>query len=458
MAQMSVGLIGLGTMGSALARNFASRGIRTVVYNRTEEKTRTFLRAYGHERLAGAETLKELTMELPPPRIVFLMVEARAVDEVLKDLLPFLQPNDIVVDGGNSHYRDTERRCAEFASIGISYVGCGISGGEAGALHGPSLMPGGSRESWAALRPMLQAIAARDAHGKPCVAHIGEGGAGHFVKMAHNGIEYGMMELLAESYDLLRRLYGLDAKDIANVFKKFNRGPLASYLMEIAAPVLEKKDGKQFLVDVIAPRAEQKGTGTWTVADALARGVAVPSIAAAVFARALSGVPRGKNVRRAVSAIDMPREAFVRLIERALLAAAISVLRQGYALMQKASDDEGWKLHLAEISRVLEGGCIIRSALMRTLHEEYSAKGGSAFGGKKPFDRMIKKTLPALRELICAATPSGIHIGAFTASLAYLDGTMSRDLPANLIQGMRDYFGAHGYERRDKPGVFHTEW
>lgn len=449
MAQMSVGLIGLGTMGSALARNFSSRGIRTVVYNRTAEKTRKFLHTYGHERLVGTETLKELIMELPSPRIVFLIVEARAVDEVLKDLVPILQPNDIVVDGGNSHYRDTERRCAEFASIGISYVGCGISGGEAGALHGPSLMPGGSQESWDTLGPILQAIAARDAHGKPCVAHIGEGSAGHFVKMVHNGIEYGMMELIAESCDLLRRLYRLDAKDIARIFKTFNKGPLASYLLEIAVPVLEKKDGKQALVDMIAPRAGQKGTGTWAVADALARGVAAPTIAAAVFARAMSGVPR-QAAARAISATKAPRATFIRILEHALLAAAISTHAQGYALMKTASDDEGWKLNLAEISRVWEGGCIIRSALVRTLHEEYKKK--------KLSDRMLKKKLPALRELICAATPSGIHIGAFTASLAYLDGTMNRDLPANLIQGMRDYFGAHGYERIDKKGRFHTEW
>lgn len=448
--EQHIGLIGLGAMGSALARNLSSHGFRTVVYNRTAEKTHAFLGAHGNDNLLGVETLKELSAELLSPRVLWLMVEAGAVDSVLAELIPLLGAGDIVVDGGNSHYRDTMRREGELGAVGVSFVGCGISGGEEGALLGASLMPGGQKTAWRTLQPILEKIAGQDAHGKPCVAHIGGNGAGHFVKMVHNGIEYGMMELIAESYDLLRQLYGLDAKEIATIFKKFNAGPLASYLLEITVPVLEKRAGKHALVDVIAPRAGQKGTGTWTVVDALARGVAVPTIAVAVFARAMSNVPRSVGERHAVSTIELPLKKFIPLLEHALLGAAISTHRQGYALMEKASDEERWKLNLAEISRVWEGGCIIRSALVRTLHEEYKKK--------KPSDQMLKKTLPALRTLISAATPAGIHIGAFTASLAYLDGTMSRGLPANLIQGMRDYFGAHGYERIDRPGKFHTEW
>ncbi len=469
--QRHVGVIGLAVMGENLALNIERNGFPIAVYNRTAERTKQFLetRAAGRN-IVGAFTIRDFVASLSRPRQIILMVKAGApVDAVLAELSPYLDPEDIVVDGGNSFFLDTERRAKETAGRFL-FMGMGISGGEEGALWGPSLMPGGPVEAYTVLEPMLMAIAAKTEAG-PCVTYIGPGGSGHYVKMVHNGIEYGDMQLIAETYDIMQRALGMTASAMAEVFHRWNQGRLASYLIEITADILRTTDpetGKP-LVDVILDTAEQKGTGRWTSQNALELGTPIPTIDAAVFARSISAM---KEKRVAASAVlsgpegsparawdDTARERFVAALEDALYFAKSSSYAQGMALLRAASEAYGYGLNLAEIARIWKGGCIIRAKLLDPIR--------AAFAQQPELDTLllaphiapvINETHAACREIVATAVRIGLPVPALSASLSYVDSYRTARLPANLIQAQRDYFGAHTYRRIDKPGVFHTIW
>lgn len=464
-----IGVIGLAVMGGNLARNLASRKLHVCVYNRTKERTDEYAKAFGSSFLAATYSVAEFVASLKRPRKIIIMVKAgEPVDAVIAELLPFLEAGDIVIDGGNSFYRDTQRREKDLAGKKMHFVGMGVSGGEEGALHGPSIMPGGSVESWKSLQPILEAIAAKDFSGNPCVAHIGANGAGHYVKMVHNGIEYAVMQLMAEAYAFLTREYELSANQVADIFETFGKGKLHSYLFAIALPVLRRTDDlarKGNLVDVILDQAGSKGTGQWASVDALGRGVSIASITEAVFARyvsankaerlAFSKLYPKKNIRHTMSL-----KKFTALLENALYAAMISCYAQGYDLIQKTAAAEGWQVDLAEVSRIWEGGCIIRAKLLNVLHEAYLQSGQTrlALLAIPRVRTLMKKYVPDLRTCLSVVALSGSSAPALASALFYFQDMTTARLPANFIQGLRDFFGAHTYERTDRPGTFHTEW
>jgi 6-phosphogluconate dehydrogenase len=465
-----IGMIGLGTMGAALARNIASRSYDVSVYNRSAKKTQAFLNQFGGEHIRGFRELKDFVASIKRPRKIMIMVTAGpAVDTVIAAILPYLQKNDILIDGGNSCYKDTSRRFFGLKKKGIQYIGCGVSGGEQGALSGPSLMPGGSRRAWQSVRPVFEAIAAKDFSGNPCVSYIGNDAAGHYVKMVHNGIEYGVMELIAEAYALLRKGYGLPAEDISKIFAGYNRGKLGSFLFEIAVPVLAREcepgDDDSCLIYRILDKASQKGTGKWVSVDAVERGVAVPSIAQAVFARYISSdkdlrVRLSKAYAHKHAMKGVALDAFVKLLEDALYAAMISIFAQGYDLIARAAEQEKWDIDLAELSRIWEGGCIIRAKLLGVLHRGF-ADNKEAYAHVlllPEIQKKMKRQIKRLRLLVGEAAKSGIALPGLASSLFYVESLIEKRLPANVIAGLRDYFGAHGYERVDKPGVFHIDW
>lgn len=463
----SLGLIGLGTMGSALARNIANREFSITVYNRTTEKTQEFLGVYGNDFLTGSANLSAFVGTIDRPRSIILMVDAgEAVDALIDQLIPFLERGDCIVDGGNSNYRDTIRRSEALDKKGIAFIGCGISGGEDGALRGPSLMPGGSKSAWLRLRPIFEAIAARDFSQQPCVSYIGETGAGHYVKMVHNGIEYGVMQLMAEAYDILRTLYKLKAPEIAEIFSSFQKGKLQSYLFDIAVPVLQEKDevARGYLIDHILDKAGQKGTGKWTVMDAAERGVAIPTIAEAVFARVVSSdkelrVALARQYRNKPNRPTIAKGRIVKLLEEALFAGMIACYAQGFALIDRAANEENWKIDLSEIARIWEGGCIVRADLLKTIHDAYSNQPNQPYLLAIPtIARPLGKSLPMLRDVVALGSKHGVALPALSSSLNYLSGMTTANGPANFIQGLRDYFGAHTYERTNQTGTFHTKW
>lgn len=468
MKSFDVGIIGLGVMGASLARNFASRRIRTVGYNRTAKTARDFVREHGGEFLDGTDDLKAFVKSLKKPRRIILMVSAGdAVDAVAEQLFPLLSKGDIIVDGGNSHFADTVRRQQKAALKKIEWVGCGISGGEEGALNGPSMMPGGSASAWKSLRPLFEKIAARDTSGGPCVTHIGPDGAGHYVKMVHNGIEYAVMQLMAEAYDLLKTAGGLSAPEIATTFKKWNRGPLQSFLFEIAVEVLSKKDEFKdgHAIDFILDRAGQKGTGRWTAEDAIARGVAIPSLAEAVTARALSSLLDDRRRYAKFFATSnprlkkLPRTALEKELAAALHAGMILAYAQGYELIRAASREYGWNINLAELSRIWEGGCIIRAKLLGELRIAYKrTKTDRALLDMPSLQKTLRSKVPALRRTVQAFAVAGIPAPVFFSSLMVFDALTQARGSANFIQGLRDHFGAHTYERIDRKGTFHTQW
>lgn len=462
-------VIGLGTMGANLARNAARNGTKVICYNRTTETMKKFIMEYGSEGdFVAAETYEQLVQSFSGQRAILIMVKAGdAVDAVIQDLLPLLQKGDILIDGGNSHFADTNRRVAELSTQGIYFVGMGVSGGEEGALHGPSMMPGGSKEGYKALEPLLQKMAADDGMGGKCVAYIGDGGSGHFVKTVHNGIEYGLMQLMAETYDFLKHVGDYSNEDLAETFATWNQGDdLQSFLMEITAKIFEEKEGKDsYLVDVILDKAGQKGTGKWTTIAALDLGVAIPTITAAVDARIMSG---STELRKKCSAYQLrqdleepipPKQKLRAITRNTLHLASLSSYAQGFELIDVASQEHDWKLNLSECARIWRGGCIIRSVQLQTFSNFYSsdsAKKKTAqsylldqFGGDKQVD---------YRLFIQAASSRGIPTPAFSATLNYFDSLRRDRLPQNLIQAQRDFFGAHTYERTDKKGTFHTEW
>ncbi len=467
MGDYDIGLIGLAVMGQNLVLNMERNGFAVAVYNRTTAKAERFVAEHPGKRLYLARTLEELVEALQRPRKVMLMVQAgRAVDAVIGQLKPLLEPGDVIIDGGNSHFRDTERRSQELAAQGIRFLGVGVSGGEEGALWGPSIMPGGDREAYALVEPIFTAIAAKAQDGTPCVTYIGPGGAGHYVKMVHNGIEYGNMQLIAEAYDILRSALGMTPADLAPIFAEWNRAELASFLVEITADILTRIDEEtgQPLVDVILDRAGQKGTGKWTSQDAFDLGVPTPTINAAVEARILSSL----KDERVAAARELPqptqtytgdRETLVRSVRSALFASEICSYAQGMALLRAASQEYEYHLNLGEIAAIWRAGCIIRAGFLDDIRAAYRRDPELP---NLLLDPKFKADVVAReadwRQTVETAVHLAIPVPGMSASLAYFDAYRRAWLPANLIQAQRDYFGAHTYERVDKSGIFHTDW
>ena len=464
-----IGVAGLAVMGRGLALNLAEHGFAVAGYNRSSEPTEIFVeagKAAGYT-ITGCATLEEFCSVLEKPRKILLMVKAgAAVDAVLEGLMPYLEPGDIVIDGGNSHYPDTVRRHDACAQKNINFMGLGVSGGEEGARHGPALMPGGDKDAYAQVEKFLTTIAAHVGE-DPCCAYIGPGGAGHFVKMTHNGIEYGDMELICEAYYLMRKLLGMSAAEIAEQFKAWNEGELSSYLVDITAHILTVQDPESgnALVDMIAPIAGSKGTGMWTVQEALALGVPLPTIAQAVFARDLSAKSDERTAAKERYGCEhapftgSDRAAFLEAIRQALYASKICSYAQGFALLKTASERYDWNLDLGGIALLFRGGCIIRAAFLERIAEAYRAPQPPAnllmddyFAGK------LAAYQPAWRQVVTTAAASGVAAPAFSASLAYFDGYRDAEGPMNLLQAQRDCFGAHTYRRTDKEGSFHFDW
>ncbi|RQP10569.1 MAG: NADP-dependent phosphogluconate dehydrogenase [Microbacteriaceae bacterium] len=463
----NIGVVGLAVMGSNLARNLASREGNTVaIFNRSYEKTEALVAEHPEAGFLPARSYEEFAATLSKPRTAIIMVKAGAgTDAVIDELVRVFEPGDIIVDGGNALFTDTIRREKAVRETGINFVGAGISGGEEGALNGPSIMPGGSAEAWETLGPILKSIAAV-AEGEPCVTHIGTDGAGHFVKMIHNGIEYADMQLIAEAYDLIRRGTGKSPAEIADIFAEWNRGELESYLIEITAEVLRQVDaatGKP-LVDVIVDQAGAKGTGAWTVQTALDLGVPVSGIAEAVFARSLSSKPAQ---RAAASALPGPdgtfdihdADAFVEDVRQALYASKIIAYSQGFDAIVAGAEQYGWDIKKGNIAAIWRGGCIIRAQFLNRITEAYADDPGLVALVTAPyFADAVARTQQAWRRVVVAAAEAGIPAPAFASSLAYYDGLRADRLPAALVQGQRDFFGAHTYRRVDREGTFHTLW
>jgi 6-phosphogluconate dehydrogenase len=461
-----IGVLGLSTMGANLARNAARKGFGVAVYNRHGERTDELISAHGKEgRFTPSKTIPEFVASLSRPRAMIIMVKAgKPVDDVIAELAPHLEEGDIIIDGGNSLFTDTSRRFHALAEKRLRFLGMGVSGGEEGALEGPSMMPGGDRDAYARIEPIVTKMAAQ-VDGAPCCAFIGPEGAGHYVKMVHNGIEYADMQLITEAYDLFKTVYGLDAPAIAAIFEEWNKGELDSYLIEITAAVLRKRDSTGgALVDAIVDEAEQKGTGRWTAQSALDLGVPLTSITEAVYARALSGrrehrIAAEKLFPHAAIAPRPPTKAEIDAIQDALYASKIVAYAQGFEQMTAASEQFKWDLKLGEVSSLWRGGCIIRARFLKRIREAYDA------GDSVPnlllqsyFHDAVVKAEPAWRRVVSLAVEQGVPVPAFSSSLAYYDGLRRSRGPANILQGLRDYFGAHTYRRLDKEGSFHTRW
>ena len=469
MAQADIGLIGLAVMGQNLVLNMADHGYRIAVYNRTTERVDAFLEgpAAGLP-IIGCHSLEELVANLERPRRVMLMVKAGAVvDQFIASLVPLLEPGDVIIDGGNSHYPDSTRRTRELRQSGLHFIGTGISGGEEGARHGPSIMPGGDPEAWPLVRDIFQAIAAQ-VHGEPCCEWVGPDGAGHFVKMVHNGIEYGDMQLIAEAYALMERALGMDHDAMAAVFADWNRGVLDSYLIEITAEILATRDADGSpLVTRILDTAGQKGTGKWTGISALELGVPLTLIGEAVFARVLSSLKDERVLAAGILGRSErpPAEAasgiLLEALHDALYASKIISYAQGFMLMREAARVEGWELDYGGIARIWRGGCIIRSAFLNDISAAYGqAPGLQNLLLDGFFAEALKQAEAGWRRAVTLAVTQAVPTPAFASALAYFDGYRSARLPANLLQAQRDYFGAHSYERVDQArGVFfHTDW
>ncbi|MDA0247408.1 MAG: NADP-dependent phosphogluconate dehydrogenase [Actinobacteria bacterium] len=463
----NIGVVGLAVMGSNLARNLASReGNRVAIYNRSVEKTNQLTADHPEANFIASESIDDFVASLSKPRTAIIMVQAGAgTDAVISQLTERFEKGDIIVDGGNALYTDTMRREKEVSEKGIHFVGAGISGGEEGALKGPSIMPGGTKEAYATLGPILETIAAV-AEGEPCVTHIGSDGAGHFVKMIHNGIEYADMQLIAEAYDLLRQSGGFSPEEIAEIFTEWNKGELESYLIEITAEVLKQKDAKtgKPLVDVILDAAGSKGTGVWTVQTALDLGTPVSGIAEAVFARSLSaqsaqreGKPELPAANQVWAVEDKP--AFVEAVRRALYASKIIAYAQGFDAIRAGAKEFGWEINLGEVAKIWRGGCIIRAQFLNRITDAYRKDENLlSLLFDDYFIAAIAGTVASWREIVAMAALTGVPSPAFASSLSYYDGLRAERLPAALVQGQRDFFGAHTYKRVDAEGSYHTLW
>jgi 6-phosphogluconate dehydrogenase len=462
----NIGVVGLAVMGANLARNLAGREGNTVaIFNRSPERTRTLLEEHPEAGFVASEELDDFVASLAKPRTAIIMVQAGAgTDAVIDGLAERFEEGDIIVDGGNANFQDTIRREKALRERGLNFVGVGISGGEEGALHGPSIMPGGSKEAYETLGPILETIAAR-VDDEPCVTHVGTDGAGHFVKMIHNGIEYADMQLIGESYDLLRRVGGHDVEAIAEVFAAWNEGDLQSYLIEITGEVLRQRDADtgEPLVDVILDHAGSKGTGVWTVQNAVGLGVPVGGIAEAVFARAVSSKPEQREaVRGVVTSRPEPAEvgeSFEDDVRAALYASKVVAYAQGFDAIIAGAEEYGWEIDLGEIARIWRGGCIIRAKFLNRIVDAYARDTQPATLLEDPyFAGIVADGEAAWRRVVVTAAQSGVPAPGFSSALAYYDSLASERLPAALTQGLRDFFGAHTYGRVDKPGTFHTLW
>lgn len=467
MQKADIGLIGLAVMGQNLVLNMESKGFTVAVHNRTATKTDEFVqKRTQNKNILPAYSLEELVERLKTPRKVMLMVKAgKPVDIFIEKLLEILEPGDIIIDGGNSLYSDSIRRAKTVEKRGLLYVGAGISGGEEGALNGPSIMPGGSFAAWEHIKSIFQTIAAQ-VDGKPCCEWIGTDGSGHYVKMVHNGIEYADMQLIGETYFLLKHLLKLNAKEMQDVFAEWNKGDLDSYLINITADILGKIDqqtGKP-LLELVVDEAGQKGTGKWTSQESLDLGVAAPTIAEGVFARIISGAKEQRKIAAEVfpyidAELDYDRKQIIDYLHQALFASKVAVYAQGFDLLKHASDEYGWSLNLGEIASLWRGGCIIRAQFLQYITQAYKENSRLQNLSVAPyFQNVLKQNEKGWREVVALAVKSGLPIPAFSSSLSYFDALRQPYLWTNLVQAQRDYFGAHGYGRIDQVGQFHTDW
>ncbi|UJL46947.1 NADP-dependent phosphogluconate dehydrogenase [Virgibacillus sp. NKC19-16] len=467
MAQQ-IGVIGLAVMGKNLALNIESRGYSVSVFNRSPEKTEAFLEGEAKgKNFVGATSIEEFVNSLEKPRKILLMVKAGpATDATIESLQPYLAKGDVLIDGGNTLFEDTIRRNKELEKTGIHFIGTGVSGGEEGALNGPSIMPGGQKQAYDLVAPIFEAISAK-VDGDPCTTYIGPDGAGHFVKMVHNGIEYGDMQLISEAYYILKHVLGLDTQELHEVFSEWNKGELDSYLIEITADIFTKTDdetGKP-LVDVILDTAGQKGTGKWTSKNALDLGVPLPLITESVFARFISAM-KEERVKASkvlsgpvVSTFEGNKNELIEAVRKALYMSKIVSYAQGFAQMRAQSEENDWNLRYGDIAMIWRGGCIIRANFLQKIKEAYDREPSLTNLLLDPyFKEIVEGYQSALREVVSVAVKHGIAVPSFSSAIAYYDSYRSEDLPANLLQAQRDYFGAHTYQRKDKEGVFHTNW
>ena len=469
MSKQQIGVVGMAVMGRNLALNIESRGYSVSIYNRTTSKTDEVIALHPDKKLVPTYSVEEFVESLEKPRRILLMVKAgEATDKTIQSLLPHLDKGDILIDGGNTFFQDTIRRNEMLANSGINFIGTGVSGGEEGALKGPAIMPGGQKDAYDLVAPILEEIAAKADDGAPCVTYVGPNGAGHYVKMVHNGIEYGDMQLIAESYDILRRVGGLSVEETAEVFKSWNNGELDSYLIEITADILTKKDpetGKP-MVEVIMDTAGNKGTGKWTSQSALDLGVPLPLITESVFARYISTLKEEREVAsKELSPIKVPelsnteKQALIESVRKGLYFSKIMSYAQGFAQMRVASEEFDWNLNYGEIAKIFRAGCIIRAQFLQKITDAFERDPElKNLLLDKYFLYVTESYQEAVREVVVTAVQAGIPVPTFSSALAYYDSYRSEVLPANLIQAQRDYFGAHTYNRVDKPGVFHFEW
>lgn len=469
MSKQQIGVVGMAVMGKNLALNIESRGYTVSIFNRTSSKTEEVIKEYPDKNLVATYSIEEFVNSLETPRRILLMVKAgKATDLTIESLLPFLDEGDVLIDGGNTYFKDTIRRNEALATSGINFIGTGVSGGEEGALKGPSMMPGGQKEAYELVAPIFEQIAAKAEDGVPCVTYIGPNGAGHYVKMVHNGIEYGDMQLIAESYDILTRVLGLSVEEVADIFKEWNTGELDSYLIEITSDILTRKDdlgtGKP-IVDVILDAAGNKGTGKWTSQNALDLGTPLPLITESVFARYISAL---KTERVAASEIiPVPpvkeftgdKKEFVEKIRQALYFSKIMSYAQGFAQMRMASEEYGWDLNYGNIAKIFRAGCIIRAQFLQKITDAYERNPEikNLILDDYFLDITTKYQQP-VRDVVALAVETGVPVPTFSSAISYYDSYRTKDLPANIIQAQRDYFGAHTYERKDRDGVFHYDW
>ncbi len=469
MSKQQIGVVGMAVMGRNLALNIESRGYSVSIYNRTTSKTDEVIALHPDKKLVPTYSVEEFVESLEKPRRILLMVKAgEATDKTIQSLLPHLDKGDVLIDGGNTFFRDTMRRNEELANSGINFIGTGVSGGEEGALKGPSIMPGGQKDAYDLVAPILEEISAKADDGAPCVTYIGPNGAGHYVKMVHNGIEYGDMQLIAESYDILRRVGGLSVEECAEVFKEWNQGELDSYLIEITADILTKKDPEtgRPMVDVIMDTAGNKGTGKWASQSALDLGVPLPLITESVFARFVSTLKEERvAASKELAATKIPeltnseRQALIEQVRKGLYFSKIMSYAQGFAQMRVASEEFNWDLNYGEIAKIFRAGCIIRAQFLQKITDAFERDPQlKNLLLDKYFLYVTESYQDAVRDVVVTAVRAGIPVPTFSSALAYYDSYRSETLPANLIQAQRDYFGAHTYNRVDKPGTFHFEW
>lgn len=468
MDKPQIGVVGMAVMGKNLALNIESRGNTVAIFNRTGSKTKAVVEEHPAKKLVPSYKIEDFVASLEKPRRIIMMVKAGAgTDAVIKELLPLLDKGDVLIDGGNTFFEDTMRRSAELDKSGINFIGMGVSGGELGALHGPSLMPGGQKEAYDLVAPILEAISAKAEDGAPCVTYIGPNGAGHYVKMVHNGIEYGDMELIAESYNLMRNLLGLDVKEMADIFSEWNKGELDSYLIDITADILTRKDdlgSDKPIVDMILDRAGNKGTGKWSSQSALELGVPQSVITESVYARYISAmkqerVEASKVLPKPVANVSVDKKEAIEMIRKALYFSKLMSYAQGFEQLRFASEKYDWKLQYGDLAKIWRAGCIIRARFLQNITDAYNKKLDlQNLLLDDYFLNIAKNYQESVRDLVGVAVKAGVPVPGFSAAISYYDSYRSAVLPANLTQAQRDYFGAHTYERTDRDGIYHYSW